>query len=302
MGQIFSYPIHTEEHLLTKGIVSVGQTRGFRTYQEDTFGINEYKNIVIKNGEEYELINNIKILSVFDGHGGYLTSSYLKSNLNKRLIRNLNCKNNKTNRQYKTNHNLIIQKIKNTFWEIDIELYKYLGKDMSGSTAIVCLIINDLDLYSINLGDSRLLLGKDDGILKILSFDHKPNHLGELIRINENGGFIVNNRIQGILALSRSFGDFEFKIGKNLYETAVIVEPEIIIHELESKDKFLLLGSDGLFEIFNNSQIIKYIDKNLANKVNGKDIVKRMINETMNNANNETGCGFDNMTGILYVL
>jgi protein phosphatase PTC4 len=307
MGQFFSYPITTEDVVLSNNVLSVAQTKGYRLKQEDYFSVNEYFNIPFQiTDDNIQKIANLKIMGVFDGHGGHLTSEYLEKHLNQRLLRSMqNCDNDKGKGEkaissYETNHSLIIQRIKNAFWELDIELYEYLKDDVSGSTAILCVIINDKDLYSVNLGDSRLIMGTN-GSLKVLSFDHKPNHIGELIRINENGGFIQNNRVQGILALARSFGDFDFKIGDNLYETAVIVEPEIIYHEIDyDKDDFIFLGSDGVFEIFNNRQLVKAITKELKTGINPKDILKKIINETMANANNETGCGFDNMTTILY--
>ena len=44
-----------------------------------------------------------------------------------------------------------------------------------------------------------------------LSHDHKPDNEGELKRIKEGGGFVEDGRVQGIIAVSRAIGDWEYK-------------------------------------------------------------------------------------------
>ena len=46
-----------------------------------------------------------------------------------------------------------------------------------------------------------------------LSQDHKPSREDEAKRIRDAGGFVINNRVMGELAVSRAFGDAEFKKG-----------------------------------------------------------------------------------------
>lgn len=69
------------------------------------------------------------------------------------------------------------------------------------------------------------------GVVEPLSFDHKPNNELETKRIEAAGGWVMFNRVNGNLALSRALGDYIFKkndqkkldeqivIGKNLYFT-----------------------------------------------------------------------------------
>lgn len=47
----------------------------------------------------------------------------------------------------------------------------------------------------------------------LLSQDHKPTREDESKRIREAGGFVINNRVMGELAVSRAFGDVDFKKG-----------------------------------------------------------------------------------------
>lgn len=44
-----------------------------------------------------------------------------------------------------------------------------------------------------------------------MSIDHKPELQQEKARIEKAGGFVEENRVKGILNLSRSLGDLEYK-------------------------------------------------------------------------------------------
>lgn len=48
--------------------------------------------------------------------------------------------------------------------------------------------------------------------------DHKPTREDEQKRIRDAGGFVINNRVMGELAVSRAFGDAEFKKGIQVLE------------------------------------------------------------------------------------
>ncbi len=52
----------------------------------------------------------------------------------------------------------------------------------------------------------------------------------------------MKNRIDGELAITRSIGDINFK----RYMSS---DPEILIHEITDKDEYLVLGSDGFWNV-----------------------------------------------------
>jgi len=75
-------------------------------------------------------------------------------------------------------------------------------------------IITPTDIIVGNAGDSRAVLAKKIGekFQAIeLSVDHKPELPEERNRIERAGGFVEDNRVKGILNLSRSLGDLEYK-------------------------------------------------------------------------------------------
>ena len=55
-----------------------------------------------------------------------------------------------------------------------------------------------------------------NGKAEALSVDHKPADQYERARIENAGGFVEFNRVNGNLALSRAVGDFAFKGNSSL--------------------------------------------------------------------------------------
>ena len=80
----------------------------------------------------------------------------------------------------------------------------------AGCTACVCLVTKDT-IYCANSGDSRAIIGLKNGKLIELSYDHKPENDGEMARIKAGGGFVEDGRVQGVIAVSRAIGDWEYK-------------------------------------------------------------------------------------------
>ena len=77
------------------------------------------------------------------------------------------------------------------------------------------LLFRGTDLYVGNVGDSRCIASMN-GEAEALSVDHKPGDILERARIENAGGFVEFNRVNGNLALSRAVGDFAFKNNSSL--------------------------------------------------------------------------------------
>lgn len=61
-----------------------------------------------------------------------------------------------------------------------------------------------------NVGDSRVVCGRDGKAIPMTT-DHKPTLPEERARIVACGGDVVNARVDGNLAVSRAFGDSQYK-------------------------------------------------------------------------------------------
>ena len=85
--------------------------------------------------------------------------------------------------------------------------------------------------------------------LYTLTADHMPSHESERKRVTAAGGVVSNNRVNGTLATSRSFGDARYKKGGCDARThQVVAVPDIVTFEACAKDDMLIVCSDGVFE------------------------------------------------------
>ena len=82
-------------------------------------------------------------------------------------------------------------------------------ESQAGCTATVALITT-LEIYVANAGDSRTVVCERGNAVE-LSKDHKPDLPEERIRIMKAGGEVSEGRVNGMLALSRAIGDFDYK-------------------------------------------------------------------------------------------
>ena len=59
-------------------------------------------------------------------------------------------------------------------------------------------------------------------------------------------------RVQGVLALTRSIGDVQYK-------SYIINEPETQSYQLSPQDDLLILSSDGLFNCFTKESVVRKV-------------------------------------------
>lgn len=245
---------HTQRLSSSTGI-EVGSTgmQGWRTEMEDT-----HVSVDMPSQPDHVF------LAVFDGHGGSETALIAANKIVNIFEQSVNWK--KYLEKGATDFDLIALAFRETYLNIDDDLkkrqqIKSLSKeepvDMSGCTA-VSAIITPTHIICANAGDSRCVMGIGRNKTKFLSEDHKPNNPLEISRIENSGGFVRYNRVQGDLALSRAFGDFRFKDREDLseYEQMVTALPDIIIHERSPLDDILILACDGLWDVMSNEECI----------------------------------------------
>ena len=154
----------------------------------------------------------------------------------------------------------------------------------AGTTAII-VILTPRDILCANLGDSRAILqrsrsGTNDSTIT-LSMDHKPYKESEEARIRRAGGVLLGGKIEARLAVSRALGDFDFKHKLSVFRAAGIFirenvsgmddyvtpesqmvssVPEITVIRREAlSDKFLVIASDGIWDVLSNEKCINLL-------------------------------------------
>jgi serine/threonine protein phosphatase PrpC len=133
------------------------------------------------------------------------------------------------------------------------ELHQFAEQDMgtsfAGCTATVILVTRT-EIICANAGDSRTVMSKA-GQAKDMSIDHKPDMPEELRRIEAAGGYVEEGRVNGMLALSRALGDFEYKSNKMKYHKDQMVSafPDVKIEPITPDTQFVLLACDGIWDV-----------------------------------------------------
>ena len=91
---------------------------------------------------------------------------------------------------------------------------------------------------------------------------------------------MINHRVDGGLALSRAFGDFEYKMRSDLLQTQqkVTAEPDsIYIRRAPATDDFLLVACDGLWDVMSNEQACSIVYGFLKRTPNTSEICRHLV-------------------------
>lgn len=314
MGQLLSHPVDDkviESHTSHSLSYTVGTMQGYRMSMEDAHDV------------LIDPADTLAVFGVFDGHGGSKCSQYLSHHLVKHIYRSLALL------RHARTCSAAIATMRDAFFACDAKLAHDSTMVDCGSTAVVAAIVREKYVVVANTGDSRCILSLD-GHAKTMSFDHKPTGMGERVRIENSNGYVMSGRINGVLALSRAFGDFKFKNrllkrtenvflqqGQDMQNchvklppelVQVTVEPEFLVYDMTTKyaeaveAEFLILACDGIWDCYKNEDLVRDIRNKLAQEWTLTKITEFILNRCLQMANNYTGIGFDNMTLIIVAL
>ena len=262
------------------------------------YGYNNCLGNVRANNEDEIIITKISFnndpnnycfyFGIFDGHGGNGCSTYLKNNLHKNI----------------KEFSGIGLKIGIDITEENFKINEAIDengeiKDSSGSCGLI-LMIKGKKCIIANIGNSRLLIFKNREI-DFETMDHKPDSIIEKARIELAGGKIYKPTniyqqeekiempwrvIPGELCVSRAFGDIRAKdenFGGN--KTVLICMPDITEINLDDNFNFIVMGSDGIFDVLKNEELLECIDivlneKRIEENINDDDVHKLCGNFT----------------------
>ncbi|CAE6138426.1 unnamed protein product [Arabidopsis arenosa] len=237
--------------------------------QQGRKGINQDAMIV---WEDF-MSEDVTFCGVFDGHGPY---GHLVALLEERDSEEI-----QANRLSKKllKKDLTRKKLKGLWGEAFLKSFKAMDKELrshpnldcfcSGSTGVT-ILKQGSNLFMGNIGDSRAILGSKDSndsmVATQLTVDLKPDLPREAERIKRCKGrvfaledepevprvWLPYDDAPG-LAMARAFGDFCLK------DYGVISVPEFTHRVLTDKDQFIVLASDGVWDVLSNEEVVDIV-------------------------------------------
>ena len=204
------------------------------------------------------------VIALFDGHGsnGHIVSKYVRDALPGMLMqrsRALACRAEAPAALIECHE------------ELQLSLKHTLGTkicSLSGTTS-TCVLVRGRTLFCSSVGDSGAFIGRvkrgsgNAASIEVIrvAVDHKPEEPSERARIEAGGGQVraMTGYYSGVpegplrvwagdsdqwpgLAMSRSIGDLV------AHQLGVIATPDVVAHDLERGDEFIVLASDGIWD------------------------------------------------------
>ncbi|KAG1685639.1 hypothetical protein DVH05_007763 [Phytophthora capsici] len=248
--------------------VGIATDRGGKLNQEDAYFIGgKVVERLTLNGYSSSASG---CFGIFDGHAGDRASRFCAENIFPRILEQL------------TQESTVNDAITNAVRALDAEFcsiarhasnsaiasaarrnHKRSFATDDGSTLLVAMVRDGL-LHVGNVGDSRAVVVTRNGDAIAMSDDQKPNRKDERERLEAKGAFITGKpdfmykvwpfkkmldvpRVNGQLAVSRSIGDVSLK-------SFISCDPEVQTRKITKNDRFLILATDGLWDVVTNKQ------------------------------------------------
>lgn len=178
-----------------------------------------------------------------------------------------------------------------------VKAYRFMDKELkmqvdvdcfcSGTTAVT-MVKQGQHLVVGNIGDSRAVLGTRNKENKLVPFqlteDLKPDVPAEAARIKRCRGrifalrdepgvarlWLPNHNSPG-LAMARAFGDFCLK------DFGLISVPDVSYRCLTEKDEFVVLATDGIWDVLTNEEVVEIVAKAPTRCTAGRALVEAAV-------------------------
>jgi protein phosphatase PTC1 len=208
--------------------------------------------------------------AVYDGHAGSAASKWCEVHLHLILERLIN-----DNHNYDIENRIPMQDMLNIAFQETNNGIASCRDICSGTTAAVAIYkpsaVKESDsksakLYVANVGDARVVLSHKGKAIR-LTYDHKATDECEIDRVNQAGGIVHNERVNGILAISRAIGDEELKdlIVAQPYTSKVELSPEV--------NDLLIIACDGLWDVCTDQEAIDAIQPHKDDPVSASEFL-----------------------------
>lgn len=189
--------------------------------------------------------------AVFDGHGGGAASKFVSGRLWHHLAVRLAAS------------EPMEQSVTEAFFDADEELRTGCDHRNAGSTGAVALLSSgqqpaEWALTVANCGDTRVVLSARNRVVR-LSTDHSPSVPSERDRIQRSGGWVAGDRVIGVLAVSRAFGNFEMK--ELCPPTPTIAQVLLRGRPRQRWARFLIIACDGLWDVMTDTEAVDLVKR-----------------------------------------
>lgn len=133
------------------------------------------------------------------------------------------------------------------------------------------------------------------GIAAEMSKDHRPDCSKEKTRIESLGGYIDDGYLNGELGVTRALGDWHLEGMKGMGERVgpLSAEPELKLVTLTKEDEFLIIGSDGIWDVFSSQNSVDFARRRLQEHNDVKLCCKQIVEEAIKRG------AMDNLTVVM---
>ncbi|XP_028751603.1 probable protein phosphatase 2C 40 [Neltuma alba] len=193
---------------------------------------------------------------------------------------------------------------------------------VSIGSCVLLVLLHGNELYTLNLGDSRAVLATSDcesngdGKLKAIQLTDSHTVENEAERAQlladhpDDPMTIVSGRVKGKLKVTRAIGVGYLKkkslndalMGilrvRNLVSPPYIsAEPSLGVHKISSSDHFVIVGSDGLFDFFNNDEAVELVESYIQSNPSG-DPAKFLVEQLLSKAADCAGFSMEELMNV----
>ncbi|OQV22515.1 Integrin-linked kinase-associated serine/threonine phosphatase 2C [Hypsibius exemplaris] len=242
--------------LVLKGFSA--EMQGERAAMEDRFCLMDI--ITDSRVTKHRDISSAAFYGVFDGHGGRRAADFAADSFLNFFLSNFLSRGGATSTDLDS---AVSTCMTATYKTLDANFLAKCIKQKpawkDGTTATTLLILNGHTAFISNVGDSQAILCRYDAVTAehrpiVLTVEHSAARYEERIRIQQQGGRVKDDRIEGILEVSRSIGDLPYKKGMGLIST-----PAVRKCSLTSDDKFIVVACDGLWKSLTPTEVIHFV-------------------------------------------
>ncbi|KAL9400280.1 hypothetical protein Peur_009241 [Populus x canadensis] len=243
---------------------------GFRSSMEDVYicADNFMSDYGLKNATD----GPNAFYGVFDGHGGKHAADFACYHLPRFIAED---------EDFPVEVERVIA---SAFLQTDSAFAKACSLDTalaSGTTALAALVVGRL-LVVANAGDCRAVLCRRGNAID-MSNDHKPMCSKERKRIEASGGYVYDGYLNGLLNVARALGDWHMEglKGSGSDGGPLSAEPELMTRQLTEEDEFIIIGCDGIWDVFRSQNAVDFARRRLQEHNDPVMCSKDLVDEAL---------------------